>query len=365
MDGKIYQSDGVWCENVRCSDRAGGLQLTLSPSVRGCHGDPRRTFRPVERAARKALWWSSLTIHHAHQVRPTRRMKVGGHQASFRLVADIMSVAVFRRAAAEDRVAIKPHASPVFHAIQYLFRTPDRDRWDSAASQVHSPTVGTKGYRRSRFLHRLGRGLGVAQTHSLPRGQDYVKVAGWMKDRREGADDRAGSAMPKMDEGNIFGALWKAKHGLRNTGGGRLHRQRSIRGARGMVGFLEIETMFRNSAGRGDREIRLVIAKPSRAWAEAAEALDDKTARTDVCRAVFGRGGVPASICGRHRRQGPVSARSTPTATTNCCAEVQFGGTTWRACGGVRGVDKTSVLHRLHHQGVGWQFQGHKDNPAA
>jgi pyruvate dehydrogenase complex dehydrogenase (E1) component len=60
-------------------------------------------------------------IHHANHIRPNADgLKVGGHQASSASMATIMTALYFSRAAAEDRVAVKPHASPIFHAIQYL-----------------------------------------------------------------------------------------------------------------------------------------------------------------------------------------------------------------------------------------------------
>src|SRR5437763_15718129 len=72
--------------------------------------------------ARKVLWLSSWTIHHANHIRPsTDGLKVGGHQASSASLATIMSALYFSVLRPQDRVAVKPHASPVFHAIQYLF----------------------------------------------------------------------------------------------------------------------------------------------------------------------------------------------------------------------------------------------------
>src|SRR5664279_2941104 len=70
--------------------------------------------------ARKVLWLSSWTIHHANHIRPNADgLKVGGHQASSASLATIMSALYFSVLRPEDRVAVKPHASPVFHAIQY------------------------------------------------------------------------------------------------------------------------------------------------------------------------------------------------------------------------------------------------------
>ena len=69
--------------------------------------------------ARKVLWLSSWTIHHANHLRPSADgLKVGGHQASSASLATIMSALYFSVLRPQDRVAVKPHASPVFHAIQ-------------------------------------------------------------------------------------------------------------------------------------------------------------------------------------------------------------------------------------------------------
>jgi len=70
---------------------------------------------------RRVLWLSTAMIHHANTVRPNRSgLKVGGHQASSASMVSIMTALWFRYLTAEDRVSVKPHASPVLHAINYL-----------------------------------------------------------------------------------------------------------------------------------------------------------------------------------------------------------------------------------------------------
>ena len=77
----------------------------------------------------KVLWLSTWMIHHANHVRPNRDgLKVGGHQASSASALDIMIALYFAVLRPEDRVAVKPHASPVFHAIQYLLGRQTRER---------------------------------------------------------------------------------------------------------------------------------------------------------------------------------------------------------------------------------------------
>src|SRR6516165_4460802 len=70
---------------------------------------------------RKLLWLASWTIHHANHILPNPDgMKIGGHQASCASVASIMTALYFDALRPQDRVAVKPHAGPVLHAINYL-----------------------------------------------------------------------------------------------------------------------------------------------------------------------------------------------------------------------------------------------------
>src|SRR6185503_969492 len=69
----------------------------------------------------RVLWLASAIVHHANKVRPNPSgIKVGGHQASSASVVSIMTALWFEFLAAPDRVSVKPHASPVLHAINYL-----------------------------------------------------------------------------------------------------------------------------------------------------------------------------------------------------------------------------------------------------
>ncbi|SMX87293.1 pyruvate dehydrogenase E1 component [Brevibacterium aurantiacum] len=80
------------------------------------------TFETLDEIHDRILWLSTSIIHHANRVRPNRSgLKVGGHQASCASIATIMTALWFHELRAEDRVSIKPHASPVWHAINYLF----------------------------------------------------------------------------------------------------------------------------------------------------------------------------------------------------------------------------------------------------
>jgi len=80
--------------------------------------DPLGVLDEIER---RVLWLSSAIVHHANRVRPnTSGLKVGGHQASCASMVSIMTSLWFKHLTPGDRVSVKPHASPVLHAINYL-----------------------------------------------------------------------------------------------------------------------------------------------------------------------------------------------------------------------------------------------------
>jgi pyruvate dehydrogenase E1 component len=89
---------------------------------------PRRTDREaLDAVARRVLWLAIRMIHEANNVRPNRDgIKVGGHQASSASVVSILTALYFRWLRAGDLVAVKPHASPAYHAIQYLLGNLDQ-----------------------------------------------------------------------------------------------------------------------------------------------------------------------------------------------------------------------------------------------
>jgi pyruvate dehydrogenase E1 component len=75
-------------------------------------------LREIER---RVLWLSTAIIHEANLVRPNASgLKVGGHQTSSASMVSIMTSLWFSHLRPQDRVSVKPHASPVLHAINYL-----------------------------------------------------------------------------------------------------------------------------------------------------------------------------------------------------------------------------------------------------
>lgn len=81
----------------------------------------------LEEIQRRVLWLSALSIHHANNVRENPDgIKVGGHQASCASAVSIMTALYFHALQRGDRISIKPHASPVLHAIHYLLGNLDQ-----------------------------------------------------------------------------------------------------------------------------------------------------------------------------------------------------------------------------------------------
>src|SRR5437763_9542095 len=81
----------------------------------------------LESIEQRVLWLAVRMVDHANRTRPSSDdIKVGGHQASSASMVSIMTAMWFAYLQADDRVSVKPHASPVFHAIQYLLGNLDR-----------------------------------------------------------------------------------------------------------------------------------------------------------------------------------------------------------------------------------------------
>ncbi len=167
---------------------------------------------------RKVLWLASWTIHHANHVRENSDgLKVGGHQASSASLATIMTALYFRTLRPADRVAVKPHASPNFHAIQYLLGRQSQEKLENFRGYHGAQSYPSRTKDTDDVDFSTGSvGLGVAQTLFSALVQDYVRAHGWGLDRPEGRMVALiGDA--ELDEGNIFECILEGwKQGVRN-----------------------------------------------------------------------------------------------------------------------------------------------------
>jgi pyruvate dehydrogenase E1 component len=166
----------------------------------------------------RILWLASWTIHNANHLRESRDgLKVGGHQASCASMTSLMTALYFKALRPQDRVAVKPHASPVFHAVQHLFgrQTIDQLQRFRALGGAQSYPSRTKDIDDVDFSTGSV-GLGVAVTAFASLVQDYLAARGRVDGDKMGRMiSLLGDA--ELDEGNIYEALIEAyKHDLRN-----------------------------------------------------------------------------------------------------------------------------------------------------
>ena len=167
---------------------------------------------------RKVLWLSSWMIHNANHMRPgDDQLKVGGHQASCASITTLATALYFHTLSAQDRVAVKPHASPVFHAIQYLLGHQTRDKLEGFRALGGAQAYPSRTKDSDDVDFSTGSvGLGVAMTSFTSLVQDYLHARDW----GHGAEGRMVALVGdgELDEGNIYEALLEGwKHDLRNT----------------------------------------------------------------------------------------------------------------------------------------------------
>jgi pyruvate dehydrogenase E1 component len=95
--------------------------LTTSPAAIGYDA------AVLDEIQQRVLWLATRIVDAANHDRQTGDgVKVGGHQASSASLVTVMTALYFAHLDAPDRVSVKPHASPVYHAIQYLLGNLDR-----------------------------------------------------------------------------------------------------------------------------------------------------------------------------------------------------------------------------------------------
>ena len=180
---------------------------------------PIQRLRLLRELERKVLWLSAWTIHHANHIRPNRDgLKVGGHQASCASLATVLSALYFSVLRPEDRVAVKPHASPVFHAIQYLFGHQTREKLERFRALGGAQSYPSRTKDTDDVDFSTGSvGLGVAMTLFSSIVQDYVRLKELGDGKRPAGRMVALVGDAELDEGNIFEALLEGwKHDVRN-----------------------------------------------------------------------------------------------------------------------------------------------------
>ncbi|MDE0591457.1 transketolase [Halocynthiibacter sp. C4] len=166
----------------------------------------------------RLMWLSHWMIHNANNVRPkVDGIKIGGHQASSASMVSIMTALYFSALRPEDRVAVKPHASPIFHAMQYMMGNQTLEKMQNfrGFDGVQSYPSRTKDIDDVDFSTGSV-GLGVAITAFSSIIQDYIAAKTWGEGLPLGRHVAlVGDA--ELDEGNVYEALQEGwKNDLRN-----------------------------------------------------------------------------------------------------------------------------------------------------
>jgi len=176
-------------------------------------------FACLKALEKKSFWLSSWMIHHANHVRPNRDgLKVGGHQASSASLVTLLTALYFNELQPTDRVAVKPHASPVYHAIQYLMgrQTVDKLRNFRALGGAQSYPSRTKDVDQVDFSTGSV-GLGVAVTLFASMIQDYLLTRKMLPAGKAPGRMVALMGDAELDEGNVWEAMLEGwKHDVRN-----------------------------------------------------------------------------------------------------------------------------------------------------
>ncbi len=196
----------------------------FSDTAIGERKDPRAatvdsdTISHLEALEVRLRWLASWTIHNANHLRDSRDgLKVGGHQASCASMTAIMAALYFHALRPCDRVAVKPHAGPVLHAIHYLLGEQSLDQLQRFRGLGGAQSYPSRTKDRIPVDFSTGSvGLGVAVTAFASLLQDYLVAHGELGGAEMG---RMIALMgdAELDEGNIYEALIEGyKHTLRN-----------------------------------------------------------------------------------------------------------------------------------------------------
>ncbi|KQX57145.1 MULTISPECIES: 1-deoxy-D-xylulose-5-phosphate synthase N-terminal domain-containing protein [Ensifer] len=166
---------------------------------------------------KRLLWLSHWMIHHANHIRPkVDGIKTGGHQASCASVVSIMTALYFSALRPEDRVAVKPHAAPVFHAMHYLMGRQTREKLENfrGFGGAQSYPSRTKDVDDVDFsTGSVGLGVGITALASIV--QDFVRAKQWGEGKIGRMVALVGDA--ELDEGNVYETLQEGwKNALRN-----------------------------------------------------------------------------------------------------------------------------------------------------
>ncbi len=310
---------------------------------------------------KKVLWLASWTIHNANHLRDSvDGLKVGGHQASSASLATIMTALYFDVLRPQDRVAVKPHASPIFHAIQYLLGKQTREKLENFRGYKGAQSYPSRTKDIDDVDFSTGSvGLGVAQTLVLVDRAGLCARA-WFRQGQAGRPhDRAGRRCRARRRQYL-----RVAAGRLEAGPAQLLVDRRLQppeprrgGARRAVGTLRAAVQeFR--LGGGDRQIRRPPGgRVPRAGRREAAGLDRCLPESALFRAgVSGRSRVAQAPARRDRRSGRRHEvdREALRRRTGAADEQSRRP---RSAGRAQGIPEhharqAGLLHLLHREGL-------------
>jgi len=324
---------------------------------------------------RKLLWLSAWMIHNANHLRPNPdAQKVGGHQASCASVTSIMTALYFEALRPQDRVAVKPHAGPVLHAINYLLGRQSLEMIQNLRGFGGAQAYPSRVKDGSEIDFSTGSvGLGVALTTFSSLMQDYVHAhkltpPGLARGRQVAV---AGDA--ELDEGNIYEALMEGwKHDVRDVWWIVDYNRQSLDSVMPDRLFSRSEGLFRDMGWKTvtlkyGRQLEAVFARPGgfslRGW------LDDCPNSTYAALTFQGGAAWREALLADLRRSRNVRA------IIDKLSDAELGALMTNLAGHDLGAltsafheaaltDQPTIFLAYTIKGNGLPFAGHKDNHA-
>jgi pyruvate dehydrogenase E1 component len=324
---------------------------------------------------RKLLWLASWMIHHANHILPNPDgMKIGGHQASCSSVASIMTALYFDALRPQDRVAVKPHAGPVLHAINHLFGRQSLENLQNLRQFGGAQAYPSRAKDGTEIDFSTGSvGLGIALTSFSALIQDYAQTHQLAQPGLPRARNIAIAGDAELDEGNIYEALLEGwKHDVRDVWWVVDFNRQSLDSVMPDRLFGRFEGLFRDMGWRVvtlkyGRKLQEVFTRPGgfslRGW------IDD--CPNSIYSALTFQGGAAwrEAIMHDMRRSKAVRAIIDPLSDDALAALMtnlaghDLGSLT-EAFGAAAQSDQPTLFLAYTIKGNGLPFAGHKDNHA-
>jgi pyruvate dehydrogenase E1 component len=324
---------------------------------------------------RKLLWLASWMIHNANHIRPNRDgLKVGGHQASCASVTSIMTALYFEVLRPYDRVAVKPHAGPVLHAINYLFGRQTVEQMAGLRQFGGAQAYPSRAKDGAEIDFSTGSvGLGVALTSFASLMQDYLRAQGLVDANLPKARHIAIAGDAELDEGNIYEALLEGwKHDVRDVWWVVDYNRQSLDSVMPDRLFGRFEGLFRDMGWKVvslkyGRQLQTVFGLPGggslRGWIDECP--------NSMYSALTFQGGAAwrqAILADMSKSRGvrgiidPLSDAALAALMTNLAGHDL--GTLTEAFSTAAQSDQPTCFLAYTIKGIGLPFAGHKDNHA-